>query len=117
MAQKVEDIFKRLQEYKQQQRELKRTYRDVLANDAAYQEAKEEFEAVKLKKKKIEVAIQQDLKSEFDQLEGLKLNIASDNQLLSDLALTQYLKGESIDLTDENQVAYEPVFSVRFKRV
>jgi hypothetical protein len=44
------------------------------------------------------------------------LNIAGDNQLLSDLALNQLAKGEAIKIVDENKVEYEPVFTVRFKK-
>lgn len=116
MAQQLPDIFKRIQDRKKEQRELKIMYRDALLSNGEYQQLKEELEALKLKKKKIESAVQADFKAEFDKLEGLKLNIAGDNQLLSDLAVTQLTSGESVRIIDENQVTYEPIFSVRFKK-
>jgi len=55
-------------------------------------------------------------KEEFDKIEGLKLNIAGDAQILSDLALTQLTSGQEVKIVDENKVEYEPIFTVRFKK-
>lgn len=117
MAQQLPDVFKRIQEKKREQRDLKSIYRDALAVSGEYQAVLEELEALKIKKKKIQLSIQADFKEEFDKLEGLKLNIAGDNQLLSDLAMHQLTSGEPVKIIDENKVEYEPVFSVRFKKV
>lgn len=116
MPQQLPDVFKRIQDKKKQQRDLKTIYREALAASGEYQQVSEELEALRIKKKKIQLAVQTDFKEEFDKLEGLKLNIAGDNQLLSDLALTQLTSGESIKIIDENKVEYEPVFTVRFKK-
>lgn len=116
MSQQLPDVFKRIQERKKEQRDLKAMYRDVLSVNGEYQRVVEELEALKIKKKKILIGVQAELKEEFNKLEGLKLNIAGDNQLLSDLALNQLTKGEAIKIVDENKVEYEPVFTVRFKK-
>ncbi|MEI6528986.1 MAG: hypothetical protein WCN88_01090 [Candidatus Falkowbacteria bacterium] len=116
MSQQLPDVFKRIQDKKREQRDLKTIYRDALSVNGEYQQALEELEALKIKKKKIEASVQSDFKEEFDKLEGLKLNIAGDNQLLSDLALTQLTSGEPVKIIDENKVEYEPVFTVRFKK-
>lgn len=116
MAQELSVVFNRMQEKKKKQRELKTMYRDALSVNGEYQKVKEELEDLKIKKKQIEANIKADFKEEFDKLEGLKLNIASDNQLLSDIALTQFTKGELKKLVDEYQVEYEPIFTVKFKK-
>jgi hypothetical protein len=116
MAQNINEVFKRIQDKKKEQRELKRTYRDALSVNGEYQEVLEELEALKLKKKKIEASVNSDFKEEIDKIEGLKLNIAGDSQLLSDLALTQLTSGEMVKIVDENKVEYEPIFTVRFKK-
>jgi predicted nucleic acid-binding Zn-ribbon protein len=116
MAQELSAVFSRMQEKKKQQRELKAMYKDSLSVNGEYQKILEELEDLKIKKKQIENSVKADFKEEFDKLEGLKLNIASDNQLLSDLALTQFSKGELRRLVDENKVEYEPIFTVRFKK-
>jgi len=116
MSQNLNEVFKRIQDKKKEQRELKKMFRDALSINGEYQEALEELEALKLKKKKIEVGVQSDFKEEIDKIEGLKLHIAGDSQMLSDLALTQLTKGEEIKVIDDNKVEYEPVFTVRFKK-
>ena len=117
MAQELPAVFKRIQEKKKEQRELKSMYRDALANHGGYQELLKEIEDLKIKKKQLEAGIKADFKEEFDKLEGIKLNIAGDNQLLSDLALNQFVSGELTKLVDENQVEYEPIFTVKFKKM
>jgi hypothetical protein len=117
MAQELPDVFKRIQDKKKEQRELKSMYRDALSVNGEYQTIIEELEALKIKKKKAEATVQSDFKAEFDKLEGLKLNIAGDNQLLSDLAMAQLTSGETVKIIDENKVEYEPVFTVRFKKM
>jgi hypothetical protein len=112
MAQQLPEVFKRIQDRKKEQRELKALYRDALSTNGQYQQLKEELEALKLKKKKLEATIQADFKSEFDKLEGLKLNIAGDNQVLSDIAVGQLANGEVVKIIDENNVSYEPIFTV-----
>ncbi|MDD2353826.1 MAG: hypothetical protein PHH52_01005 [Patescibacteria group bacterium] len=116
MAQDLSAVFSRMQERKKQQRELKAMYRDALATNGNYQKVSEELEDLKNKKKQLENSIKTDFKEEFDKLEGLKLNIASDNQLLSDLALSEFSQGKLRRLVDENKVEYEPIFTVRFKK-
>ncbi|MCX6798163.1 MAG: hypothetical protein NTX66_03075 [Candidatus Falkowbacteria bacterium] len=116
MPQQLPDVFKRIQDQRKEQRDLKAIYRDALSTNGEYQSVKEEIEALKLRKKKIEISVQDSFKEEFNKLEGLKLNIAGDNQLLSDLALNQIMSGETIRIVDENKVEYDPVFTVRFKK-
>ncbi|MCX6795613.1 MAG: hypothetical protein NT165_02740 [Candidatus Falkowbacteria bacterium] len=117
MAQDLKTIFVRLEEYKSKRRELKNRYRDALSVHGEYQSALDDLEVLKVKKKKIEIGVQSDFKEEFDQLEGLKLHIASDSQLLSDLAINQLVKGELVKIIDDNQTEYEPQFSVKFKKM
>lgn len=117
MSNRLPEVFKRIQDKKKEQRDLRALYRDALSVNGQYQQILEELESLKMKKKQIESSVQADFKSEFDKLEGLKLNLASDNLLLSDLAVKQLVDGESIKIIDENKVEYEPLFSVRFKKM
>ena len=68
------------------------------------------------KKKRLEVQIKQDFRSEMENLDRLKQDIQSNNVLISDMALTSLMKGQTITITDENDVKYEPQFSVKFKK-
>ena len=117
MPQSLPDVFKRIQDKKREQKDLKTIYREALAVNGEYQQVLEEMEALKVKKKKILMAVQADFKEEFDKLEGLKLNIAGDNQMLSDIALTQLTSGQTVKIVDENKTEYEPIFTVKFKKI
>lgn len=109
----IQEVFGRLQEKKHQQREIMKAYREALKNSAQYQELSEEIRKLKDKK----VVIEKSLQEQKSKLEELKAEIANDNETLSDIALTKYLRGERIDLKDESDREYEPVFSVRFRKI
>jgi len=116
MSQNISEVFKRMQDKKKEANEIKKIYRNALSVNKEYQEVLEEQEALKIKKKKIEATIQADFKEELDKLEGLKLNISSDNQMLSDLALMQLIDGEEVQVVDDNKIKYDPIFTVKFKK-
>ncbi|OGY48066.1 MAG: hypothetical protein A2840_02960 [Candidatus Buchananbacteria bacterium RIFCSPHIGHO2_01_FULL_47_11b] len=109
----LQEVFNRLQESKRKQRELKQDYRDTLENSQRYQEIVESIKDLREKKKQIE----HETKKDFPQLERLKTDINSDNELLSDLALNSLVKGEVIEISDNNHNQYEPILSVRFKKI
>jgi hypothetical protein len=52
----------------------------------------------------------------MEQLYSIKSDIESDKKILSQATLTKLLKGEPIELIDEYNNKYEPIFSVRFKK-
>ncbi len=113
---RLQDVFNRIQKTKKEQKEIKAMYRDALANSYRYQELIEEIKALKEKKKKMEEAIQDDFRSEFNKLETLKTDIENDVLLMSDLAINKLMKGETVEIVDEKDNKYEPTFSVRFKK-
>lgn len=113
----LQDIFNKIQETKKTQKDIKATYRDALSNSQEYQQVLEKIKALKEQKKSIEDAIKSDFSSEFDKLDSLKLDLESNNTLLSDLALNEVVKGEMIEITDQYSNKYEPIFSVKFKKI
>ncbi len=113
----LQTIFDRMQETKKEQSELKKSYRESLANSKSYQDVVEELTKLRDKKKKIEGAIKDDFKSEFSRLEQIKLDLESDKEIMSDLAMNQLVKGESIKIIDQYENQYEPVFNVKFKKI
>lgn len=113
---RLQEVFNRIQKSKQEQKEIKAMYRDALASSHRYQELLEELKGLKEKKKKMEEAIQDDFRSEFNKLETLKTDIENDVLLMSDLAINKLMKGETVEIQDEKENKYEPIFSVRFKK-
>ncbi|MFA6993944.1 MAG: hypothetical protein WC268_05155, partial [Patescibacteria group bacterium] len=97
---KLDEVFKRLQETKKEQKDIKTLYRDALAGSKSYQDTVDELSRLKEKKKKIEEDIKSAYRSELSKLDALKLDIQTDKEMLSDLAITQLMKGETVKITD-----------------
>ena len=113
----LQEIFNRLQKTKKEQKEIKAMYRDALKNSNGLQAVLDEINTLKGKKKQIENGIQDDFRVEFDKLDVLKADIENDSMLLSDAALSEYLKGKGVEIIDEYENKYEPIFKVQFKKI
>ena len=109
----IKEIFERIQEQKREQREINKMVREALENSSEHNEVVEQIQRLRLKKLRMEDAARGDLDQKMDLL---KLNIKESMQVMSDVALTTIMKGESVKLTDSDNNEYEPVFSVRFKK-
>lgn len=106
-----------MQKTKKKQKEIRAAYKDALANSADYGKVVEDLKTLREKKKKIEMDTRADFSSEFRDLEAMKADAETDQEMLSDLALNTLVKGETVQVTDEFENKYEPVFVVKFKRV
>ncbi|MFZ2189741.1 MAG: hypothetical protein WAV48_03085 [Candidatus Magasanikiibacteriota bacterium] len=115
--QDLQAIFNRLQEAKKKQKDIKSSYKEALKNSSSYEDVVDELKTLRAKKKEIEEAVRRDFSSEFTKLEDLKIDIESDTELITDIAITQLMKGESIAIKDEDGKDYEPVFKVNFKKI
>ena len=112
MAQ-IQDVYNRIQESRKEMREIKKDYRNALQNNQAYVDIMDEMKKLRTQKKQIEETIKESFAKDFDKLEELKLDIDSDQQMISDMALNKLVKGESVELED-GQYKYEPIFTVKF---
>jgi predicted nucleic acid-binding Zn-ribbon protein len=115
--QNIQEIFDRIQQKKAESKELKTIVKDALANSYEYQEIQEELKKIKQKKKEIESTIKAEAESEIVRLEELKLDIKTDQEMLRDIALTSLMQGDQVQITDEYDRVYEPIFSVKFKKM
>ena len=112
----VQEVFNRIKETKRKAKEIKRMYKDSLEASFEYREVLEKLETLKARKKQLETQIKEESAGEFAKLDAYKMHIKSDNELLSDIALNTLMSGETVQVKDENDEEYEPVFSVRFKK-
>ena len=113
----LQDVFNSIKEKQKKQKEINKIYRDALTCSEKYQEIKEKLNILKEKKKIIEQAIKDDFSSEISKLEDIKLDLKTDKEMLSDIALTNLMKGQTVQVTDQDDNEYEPVFSVSFKKI
>ena len=57
-----------------------------------------------------------DMGSEWEKLDLIKLHIREDKEMLTDIALSTMMKGETVKVKDKSNNDYDPVFSVRFQK-
>ena len=109
------DVYRRLKTSQKKQKELNDMYKDALTQSKSYQEVKDELEKLMEKKRRIEAAVKADFVTEQAEIDKIKTSMASDKQLLTDMAITQLMKGQEVEIT-EDEISYEPVFNVKFKK-
>ncbi|PIZ96927.1 MAG: hypothetical protein COX80_00165 [Candidatus Magasanikbacteria bacterium CG_4_10_14_0_2_um_filter_33_14] len=115
--QDIQEIFNKIEESKKDMKELKASYKEALEAIQEYQLVQEEMKALREKRKRIEQAIKEQFATEITKIEDLKIDIESDMEMISDIALAKISKGESIGITDKYSNEYEPIFKVKFKKV
>jgi hypothetical protein len=109
-------VFQKISGLKREQKELKTAYRDALTHDKHYQEAAEALKTLREKKATLESKVRSDFGPEFQRMEELKQSISDEEMMLSDIALSSVMKGEKVELYDENEAQYEPILAVKFKK-
>lgn len=112
----IQEIFNRIQETKKKQKDIKSAYRDALAASSEYKAIIDKMTELRARKKQIENSIKQDFSGEFQKLDDFKIDLESDNTMLSDAAFSKLVKGETVAVTDEYNNNYEPLFIVKFKK-
>ena len=112
----LQEVFNRIQKTKKEMKEIRDMYRDSLSHNRLYQDSLEEIKKTRDKKKQIEGDIKLELRAEFDKMEVLRNELQNDIMLLSDAALSQLMRGETVEVIDQNEQRYEPIFSVKFKK-
>ncbi|MFA6105234.1 MAG: hypothetical protein WC725_01375 [Patescibacteria group bacterium] len=114
--QDIQEIFNRIQEIKKKSKDIRGAYKDALSASGEYKDVEEKIKVLRERKKQIEISVKNDFSGEFTKLEDFKVDLESDNTMLSDAALTKLMKGETVEVVDEYSNKYEPEFSVKFKK-
>lgn len=112
----LKSVHQRVKEAKKKRQDLKTIVKDELASNKQYQEILEQIADLKARKAKIEAAAKERLQSEMEEIDKLTVSIKADQQLMSDIAVTKFMKGETVELKDDQDAEYEPIFKVTFKR-
>lgn len=115
--QDIQGIFNRLEENKKKLKDLKDAYKDALKTSLEYTEIDEKLKSMREKRKQVEQTIKEQFSHEFTQMEDLIIDIDSDKELLNDIALTQMMSGQTVAVKDTYENEYEPVFTVKFKKI
>ncbi len=113
----VQEVFNEYQIAKKEMKEIRKEYKDVLAQDAEYQELLEKLNVLKETKKQHELSAQRDMGMRWEKLEDLKGEVKSLQEMMSDISLSTLMDGETVEVRDEYDNLYEPMYNVSFKKV
>ncbi len=114
--QDLQEIFNRMQETKKKQKDIRSAYKDALAASEEYKEIGDKIKTLRERKKQIENTIKESFASELTKLDDFKIDLESDATMLSDMAMTKLMKGETVEVVDQYNNTYQPVFTVKFKK-
>jgi len=111
--QNPQKIFNRILIHKKRIKDLKDSYKNALKNNFEFLDLEEQIKILREKKKAIELVIQEQFQSEITEIQDLKIDVESDEQVLTDIVLSKMMKGESIEIVDENEDEYEPLVKIK----
>jgi len=112
----LQEVFNDQKEAKKEMRNIRKEYRDTLAQDSTYQELLQTMAELRETKKKHELAAQRDMGRRWEKLEDLKVEVKAFAEMLSDISITNLVDGKSVEVRDEYDALHEPVYSVSFKK-
>jgi len=115
--QDIQEIFTNVEEKKKEVKEIKSSFKEALETVPEYQEVQEKIKSLCEQKKRIEYTIKEQFSKEIEKIEDLKIDIESDMEMLSDIALAKMAKGENLEVFDKYMNEYEPLFKVNFKKI
>src|SRR5688572_17523513 len=115
MPRDIQEVWNDIKLKQSELKELKKVYKDALTASGEYPLVKDKMETLKAEKKRLEILTQSNMESQMKKMEVLARDIATDRDMMSDMALSNLLKGEIVKITD-GEIPYEPFFSVRFRK-
>lgn len=114
--QNIQDIFNRMRATKKERKDIQIQYKDALSALQEYKDINEKLRGHKLRKQQIENEVKAELGQQYQKLESLKKDLELDKELLADVAISTLMKGETVQVEDDDKNTYEPIFSVKFKK-
>lgn len=116
MARQLSMVFNQALSLAAQKKELERVLNEELASHPQHNKIKSNLEDAQQKMKELKMSIVNKFKSEANKLDDLKCDIASEKQMLTDIALADYINGKNINTKDKDGIEYEPFFSLKYKK-
>ena len=116
MGSNVQDMYNEIRDKEKKKKELNQAIKDAYQNYTEFQEILDKMDALKARKKEVEMAVRHEYSSEFNDLEDLKLDIKDMKQVLSDMLWNKLIKNEPIEIRDEYETKYVPNVMVTLKK-
>lgn len=110
-------IYDEIADKKQTKKELQEMYKDALESADNYSELNEKIKELRDEQKAIKERVQLQLGRAWEQLEDIKFEMDADKIRMTDVALNDLMKGVTVSVKDQYENEYEPIWSVRFKKI
>ena len=117
MPEQPQLFFDKTLKAKKELKDLQSIISDALNNSSQYRQVVDDIKKLVAKKRQIVDSIKTDFGSEAGKIDVIKADLLNDKMLLSDAALNFALSGKPIEVEDDYGTKYEPVFSVKFRKV
>jgi hypothetical protein len=114
--QDMQTVFNEIREMKKEMKGIREMYKDALAQTDDYEKIVEESKLLRDKKKQIETKVQGQMGKSYEKFEDLKSEVAANEELLNDIAMTTLMDGKTVEVVDEFSNKYEPIYVVKFKK-
>jgi len=117
MPEQPQLFFDKTLKSKKELKDLLLIINDALSNSRQYQEVTAEIKTLNAKKREIVEAIKMDHGSEAGKIDTIKADLNNDKMLLADSVLNYVVSGKAVEVEDKYGTKYEPIFSVKFKKL
>jgi len=117
MLKQLQLIYDRVAETAHEKKTLEAMIKDALTNSKPYGQARDRLLTAQIELKQARDAVFSDFQGDIDKLDTMRLEIKTDKELMTDAALSDYIKGQTVVVKDKDGNEYMPVWSVKFKRV
>lgn len=114
--QNAQEVFNRLQENRRKIKEIKAQLNEAYMQVPEYVELKEKHKVIKEKIKGVRDDVNLGYPELITKLDDLKIDCASDQELLNDIALSTMMKGSQVEIQNEFKQQVLPIFKVIFKK-
>jgi hypothetical protein len=105
-----------MEENKKILKDLNKQVKEHYESDAEYERLMQQSKEINEKKKLRRNILNEDITDLLTQRDDVKIDLASDKELLTDVLLTGLAKGENLKLVDEYKQEMFPLFSVKFEK-
>lgn len=113
--QNAQEVYTRILKTKKSIKEIKSELTGYYKENEEYKQLEEKMKTLRANKKQITTSINHDYPDLTTKLDDLKIDLASDKELLADIIMTKVMKGEDVQLENEYQQQMLPIFSVTLK--
>lgn len=98
-------------------RDIKELYKSQIEQMTEHAEIVEQIKILQEKKKQLEYKAQESLGTAWDKLESLNSAVKAEKEIMTDVALNDLMKGQTVEIEDSFGNKYEPKWSVKFIKV